>query len=322
MKSPLVSIIIPTYNRAYLIHETLDSVLAQTYTNWECIVVDDGSTDNTEEVLKTYLDKDSRFQYYKRPNSKLKGANTCRNYGFGLSKGKYVNWFDDDDVMLQNFLKMKIDALQSGVDLIICSGYYVDYLLQNKVKMNLENEFDLFKDFVLWKLHIITNSILFRKSFLEKKKLFSNKISRGQETELFSRLFFKLAKESYQIVNLPLFLYRQHEDTKTTKNFNYIKKYRESISYITIENLKRGIELKDIDLIHNNYKNLIDSFFRGIDNSHFKNSNNILINLVLILFKKNILLVIELLFFFPFLLLISRGSYRIEQHFKKYEINY
>ena len=61
MQPPLVSIIIPTYNRAHLIGETLDSVLVQTYTHWECIVVDDGSTDGTDALLATYCKKDSRF---------------------------------------------------------------------------------------------------------------------------------------------------------------------------------------------------------------------------------------------------------------------
>ena len=69
---PLVSIIILTYNRAHLIGETLDSVLAQTYTHWECIVVDDGSTDATDEVLATYVEKDSRFQYHHRPKDRQK----------------------------------------------------------------------------------------------------------------------------------------------------------------------------------------------------------------------------------------------------------
>ena len=77
---PLVSIIIPTYNRAHLIAETLDSIIAQTYTNWECIVVDDGSTDPTDELMETYCKKDSRFQYYHRPKNRPKGANACRNY--------------------------------------------------------------------------------------------------------------------------------------------------------------------------------------------------------------------------------------------------
>jgi glycosyltransferase involved in cell wall biosynthesis len=92
--SPLVSIIIPTYNRAHLIGETLDSVLAQTYQNWECIVVDDGSSDNTDKVVGKYVQKDSRFKYYHRPDEHLPGGNGARNYGFKMSKGEYVNWFD------------------------------------------------------------------------------------------------------------------------------------------------------------------------------------------------------------------------------------
>ena len=79
--SDLVSIIIPTYNREHLIGETLNSIIAQTHTNWECIVVDDGSTDNTEEVLKNYKEKDKRFIFLKRPDNLPKGANTCRNIG-------------------------------------------------------------------------------------------------------------------------------------------------------------------------------------------------------------------------------------------------
>ncbi|WP_372938266.1 glycosyltransferase family 2 protein, partial [Seonamhaeicola sp.] len=90
MSQPLVSIIIPTYNRAHLIGETLDSVLAQTYTHWECIVVDDGSSDHTSQVVATYCKNDARFQYHQRPLDRPKGANACRNYGFELSKGEYI----------------------------------------------------------------------------------------------------------------------------------------------------------------------------------------------------------------------------------------
>ncbi|MGZ0017461.1 glycosyltransferase family 2 protein [Yeosuana sp. AK3] len=77
-----------------LIGKTLDSVLAQTYTNWECIVVDDGSKDGTEQLLYEYCKKDSRFQYFQRTKDRPKGANACRNYGVELSRGAYINWFD------------------------------------------------------------------------------------------------------------------------------------------------------------------------------------------------------------------------------------
>ena len=76
-----VSIIIPTYNRAHLICETLDSVIAQTYTDWECIVVDDGSNDTTVEIIAEYCKKDNRFQYYQRPQNRLQGGNAARNFG-------------------------------------------------------------------------------------------------------------------------------------------------------------------------------------------------------------------------------------------------
>ena len=112
MLQTLVSIIIPTYNRAHLISETLDSVLAQTYQNWECIVIDDGSTDDTSSLLHSYIEKDSRFQYYKRPDTHLPGGNGARNYGFIKSSGDFINWLDSDDVFFPEKLEVQIQLLQ------------------------------------------------------------------------------------------------------------------------------------------------------------------------------------------------------------------
>src|SRR5690606_13724900 len=117
---PLVSIIIPTYNRAHLISETLDSVLAQTYTHWECIVVDDGSNDMTDAVLKAYCQNDSRFSYYKRPLYIKKGPSACRNFGYEKSNGAFIQWFDSDDKMHPEKLQLKIEAAQKyQADVII-----------------------------------------------------------------------------------------------------------------------------------------------------------------------------------------------------------
>jgi glycosyltransferase involved in cell wall biosynthesis len=117
---PLVSIIIPTYNRAHLIGETLDSLVAQTYLNWECIIVDDGSSDNTDEVIGEHVNKDSRFKYYHRPEVHLPGGNGARNYGFKMSKGEYVNWFSSDDLMVAEKLEVKVKAmLENEVDFMV-----------------------------------------------------------------------------------------------------------------------------------------------------------------------------------------------------------
>ena len=111
MNNPLVSIIIPTYNRAHLIGETLDSVLAQTYENWECIIVDDGSTDNTAEVINRYNQKDSRFQFYYRPIDKIKGASSCRNFGLSQSEGVFVIFLDSDDLLLEYCLQRRLEVV-------------------------------------------------------------------------------------------------------------------------------------------------------------------------------------------------------------------
>jgi len=110
-QQPLVSIIIPTYNRAHLIGETLDSVLAQTYSNWECIIVDDGSTDNTDAVVQVYVEKDARCRYFHRPPEHLPGGNGARNFGFKMSRGEYLVFLDSDDLLHPDCLAKRVEAI-------------------------------------------------------------------------------------------------------------------------------------------------------------------------------------------------------------------
>lgn len=116
-EQPLVSIIIPTYNRAHLIGETLDSVLAQTYANWECIVVDDGSTDRTSNLMEAYCANDSRFQYHHRPKDRLPGGNAARNYGVELSNGRFLIFLDSDDLLSKSCLKSRVQTMKEHKEL-------------------------------------------------------------------------------------------------------------------------------------------------------------------------------------------------------------
>jgi len=120
--NPLISIIIPTFNRVHIVSETLDSVIAQTYGNWECIIVDDGSTDETERLIGAYCEKDSRFQYHHRPENRSKGANACRNYGFELSKGEYVLFLDSDDLLKDTCLELRLDTFKKDDNLDFVIG--------------------------------------------------------------------------------------------------------------------------------------------------------------------------------------------------------
>lgn len=111
-----VSIIIPTYNYGFVLSETLESVLAQTHQNWECLIVDDGSTDNTEEIVKKYLEKDKRFLYHKQVNS---GVSVARNRGISHANGEFIQFLDGDDLISPQKLSHQIAHFDSNPDIDI-----------------------------------------------------------------------------------------------------------------------------------------------------------------------------------------------------------
>ena len=114
--TPLISVVIPAYNAEQFLDETLESVLSQTYENWECIIVNDGSTDNTESIAKKWCEKDARFRYFYKENS---GASDTRNLGIKKARGEYIAFLDADDLYMPNFLDVCLENLvEKDVDLV------------------------------------------------------------------------------------------------------------------------------------------------------------------------------------------------------------
>jgi glycosyltransferase involved in cell wall biosynthesis len=213
--NPLISIIIPTYNRAHLISETLDSVLAQTYTNWECIVVDDSSTDDTENVVKAYVKKDNRFQFHKRPSNKPKGANACRNYGFEICNGEFINWFDSDDLMHEDKLKIQIaQMIESNKVLAVCQTMVFEGDISNLLGLRKDKIYskDFFNDFITNEIKWLTQSPIIKKTFLlEKKITFDESLHQSQERDYFVRLLSYIS--DYDVEEKPLVYFRKHENS-------------------------------------------------------------------------------------------------------------
>ena len=116
---PLVSIVIPCYNQGCFLGETLDSVLAQTYDNWECIIVNDGSSDNTEDVFEQYSEKDKRIKYIYQTN---KGLSDARNTGVQASRGKYILPLDSDDKIGSTYLEKAVKVLEENdnMEIVYC----------------------------------------------------------------------------------------------------------------------------------------------------------------------------------------------------------
>lgn len=123
---PLVSVIVPCYNQAHYLPEALNSVMMQTYSNWECIIVNDGSTDDTEQVAHGWEKKDGRFKYIKKENG---GLSSARNAGLKVAAGEYIQLLDADDLLELDKLKCQMNYLQDNVGKvdILVSGYRYFY---------------------------------------------------------------------------------------------------------------------------------------------------------------------------------------------------
>jgi glycosyltransferase involved in cell wall biosynthesis len=118
----LISVVIPCYNQAQYLPEALSSVLSQTYPDWECIIINDGSLDDTEAVSKAWASKDERFKYLKKENG---GLGSARNVGLKSARGKCIQFLDADDVIHPDKFALQIKTLENtGEDAISISSYF------------------------------------------------------------------------------------------------------------------------------------------------------------------------------------------------------
>lgn len=125
---PLVSIVTPCYNAEKFIKDTLDSVIAQTYQNWELFIIDDGSKDQSESIIQPYL-KDHRITYLRNPENS--GVAFTRNVGIDKAKGKYLAFVDSDDIWDSSKLKEQVTLLESTPHSHIC---FTSYTLMTEEK--------------------------------------------------------------------------------------------------------------------------------------------------------------------------------------------
>jgi glycosyltransferase involved in cell wall biosynthesis len=186
--SPLVSVIVPTYNRAKTIKRSIDSVLQQTYTNFELIIVDDGSTDDTEGIVRNI--NDQRIQYIKC--TKNGGANKARNIGIKASQGTFIAFQDSDDDWYPDKLEKQVEIMQKVLPSVgvVYSGYFrimndsSTYIPPDTIG---QLEGDVSSE-LLKHNFVGTPTMLIRKECFEKVGLFDEQLPRFQDWELSIRL--------------------------------------------------------------------------------------------------------------------------------------
>ena len=206
----LVTIVIPSYNYGHFIEETIDSILQQRYTNYEIIVIDDGSTDNTREVLQCYGD---RINYIYQENQ---GLSAARNHGLQLASGEYIIFLDADDFLLPHILEKQVAALDNNSDLgfVICGWHIVNEtgeilsdveLWHGLPQLNAEA-------WVKWR-PLLPSATLFRRHWLEKVDGFSTEAFPAEDIDCVLRMV-ALGCQSDWVKSIGV-CYRQHGQTIT-----------------------------------------------------------------------------------------------------------
>jgi glycosyltransferase involved in cell wall biosynthesis len=187
-----MSIIIPSYNRAALIKETLQSVVAQSSPDWECIVVDDGSTDETIAVVSAFAKADSRIQLLERTKDYAPGGNGARQMGIGHTNYEWIMFLDSDDLLSPDCVKNRLASIEETLDMIIFhTGTFKKEIGDMNIVWNLfypkETIDDYLHRFLQQDMPWCTPGVLWNKAFLQKIGGWNQTLTAWQDWELHIR---------------------------------------------------------------------------------------------------------------------------------------
>ena len=287
----LVSVIITTCNRCELLPRAIDSVINQTYKNIEIIIIDDSSTDKTQDVIKNYQKEYSSIIYIRNDSSF--GANVSRNKGIKMAKGKFIAGLDDDDEFMPN----RIELLLKNYD-----DKYA-FITSNNIIINETSFTTSILPFVKLE-NMLSNNILYNQALVEKHRiievgLYDEKLTACQDYDLWMRLIIKygevkVIKETTQIIHVITSLNRISSKSKSKYfgYFNFYKKYKYLMDeYARKQHLMRisDIRNRDNNLSKLAVKLLINKIISsGLDNFSLYGVNNITEQIIQLMKKQNI----------------------------------
>ncbi len=243
--STLVSIIVPCYKQAHYLKESLRSVQLQSHEHWECIIVNDGSPDHTEEVAQQWCDSDARFRYVSKPNG---GLSSARNVGIKNAKGAFILPLDADDILHRDYLKMTVPELENNEQLAIVTCYSnffegtIDNIIHKTEPIGTTYHALLFEN------NIIATS-LYRKTSWEQVGGYDEEMRQGFEDWEFWISILKGGKE-FMVVPSYLFNYRKAKKSMLT----------DTLAHHRISNMKYVIN-KHSELYQKHFDNTTEYLF-------------------------------------------------------------
>lgn len=211
----LVSIIIPVFNQEKYLAETLNSVVNQTYSNWECVLVNDGSKDDSVAVINKYVSRDNRFHFI---DSENKGVSNARNSALKQVKGDYILFLDGDDLIHPEKIQLAISNFEKNSDLSIVfnnTNYFQDTIENTLYPMKIDAALLNFNDLLLYwneKIIIPIHSAIIKKSLFEGIE-FNTNLTAQEDWLVWLRLFQKNPK--VVVLDTVLSYYRKHNTSRT-----------------------------------------------------------------------------------------------------------
>lgn len=211
----LVSIIIPVFNQEKYLAETLNSVVNQTYSNWECVLVNDGSKDDSVAVINKYVSRDNRFHFI---DSENKGVSNARNSALKQVKGDYILFLDGDDLIHPEKIQLAISNFEKNSDLSIVfnnTNYFQDTIENTLYPMKIDANLLNFNDLLLYwneKIIIPIHSAIIKKSLFEGIE-FNTNLTAQEDWLVWLRLFQKNPK--VVVLDTVLSYYRKHNTSRT-----------------------------------------------------------------------------------------------------------
>ena len=216
-----VSIIMPSFNKAKYISEAINSVINQTYTNWELIIVDDCSNDDSQEIISSFASKFDNIKTHFNPENK--GANYCRNLGIESANGNYIIFLDADDLLAQDCLENRILKIQNtNFDFCVFTMQVFFKKVGDSFATWKPNSLKPLNDFLFHKLPWQTMQPIWKTDFIRSIGGFNQDFERMQDVELHTRALLIENVLYKQIVDKPDCYYRIDEDRKIFNTFNFI----------------------------------------------------------------------------------------------------
>jgi len=224
------SVIIPCYNQAHYLDDSLSSLLSQSYSDWEAIIVNDGSTDNTEEVANKWCNIDHRVNLISISNS---GLSSARNKGIEISSGKYIALLDADDKYASNHLEFLLKSFQSGSDLQFSGYSYFSSSTCVNTTVHLDEQINFNQ--ILYRNLVPPVAVSFKKSFLLLSGGFDTSLKSAEDWDLWIRFYKVGAKLS--ICESPTCFYRISENSMSRQFATmYVALKNVSIQAFSIDN--------------------------------------------------------------------------------------